>query len=171
MTITNSNKEDISEIFRLYKLATEYQKVKFPENLWPVFDEDLIATEITENRQYKLVIENKIACVWAITYSDPQIWENSENDSSIYIHRIATNPDFRGNNFVKKIVDWSKGFANDQKKQFIRMDTCGNNVRLINHYKSSGFKFLGMKKLKNTSELPSHYHNADVCFFEIELEY
>lgn len=171
MTITNSNQEDIFEIFRLYKLATEYQKVKFPENLWPVFDEDLITTEITENRQYKLVIENKIACVWAITHSDLQIWENSENDSSIYIHRIATNPDFRGNNFVKQIVDWSKGFANDQKKQFIRMDTCGDNVRLINHYTNSGFKFLGMKKLKNTSELPSHYHNADVCFFEIKLEY
>lgn len=171
MIINNSNKEDISEIFRLYKLATDYQRLKFPGNLWPVFDEDLIKTEIAENKQFKLEIENKIACVWAITHSDPQIWEGSENDSSIYIHRIATNPDFRGNNFVKKIVDWSKTFANQQKKHFIRMDTCGNNVRLINHYKSSGFEFLGMKKLKNTSELPSHYHNADVCFFEIALEH
>lgn len=171
MTITNSNKEDISEIFRLYKLATDYQGLKFPGNLWPEFDKNLITTEIAENRQFKLEIESEIACVWAITHSDPQIWEGSENDSSIYIHRIATNPDFRGNNFVQKIVDWSKAFANEHKKHFIRMDTCGNNVRLIDHYKSSGFKFLGMRKLKNTSELPSHYHNADVCFFEIELEY
>ena len=170
MIITHSNREDISEIFRLYRLATEYQKVKFPGNLWPKFDRNLIAIEIVENRQFKLLIENKIACVWAITYSDPQIWEGSENDSAIYIHRIATNPDFRGNNFVQKIVDWSKAFANQHKKHFIRMDTCGDNVRLINHYTSSGFKFLGMNKLKNTSELPAHYHNADVCFFEIALK-
>ncbi|CAM4376081.1 hypothetical protein ZONE111904_17310 [Zobellia nedashkovskayae] len=49
------------------------------------------------------------------------------------------------------------------------MDTCGKNDKLINHYKSCGFDFLGMKKLNNTSDLPSHYHNADVCFFEINL--
>ncbi len=171
MTITNSTKEDLSEIFRLYGLATEYQRIKFPDNLWPEFDEHLITTEISENRQFKLLIENKIACVWAISYSDPQIWEGSENDDAIYIHRIATNPDFRGNNFVRKIVEWSIAFAKERKKNFIRMDTCGNNVRLINHYISCGFTFLGMKKLKNTSGLPSHYHNADVCFFEIKLDY
>lgn len=170
MLITNSTKEDISEIFRLYGLATEYQKLKFPDNLWPEFDNDLITTEVSELRQFKIVIENKVACVWAISYDDPQIWEGSENDAAIYIHRIATNPEFRGNNFVKKIVDWSIPFAKEHKMQFVRMDTCGDNVRLINHYVSCGFNFLGMKKLKNTSELPSHYHNADVCFFEIKLD-
>lgn len=162
--------DDIPEIFRLYKLATEYQIIKFPENEWPEFNQDLIATEVVENRQFKLVIENKIACIWAITFSDPQIWEGSENDSAIYIHRIATNSDFRGNNFVQAIVDWAKEYAEKQNKKFIRMDTCGNNERLINHYKSCGFNYLGMKRLKNTSELPSHYHNAEVCFFEIELK-
>lgn len=169
MEITNSNLDDIPEIFRLYKLATDFQKIQFPGNQWPKFEEDLIATEIVENRQLKLLIENKIACIWAVTYSDPQIWEDQENDDSIYIHRIATNPEFRGNNFVQAIVNWSKNFAGGQHKRFIRMDTCGRNERLINHYKSCGFNFLGMKKLKNTSDLPSHYHNAEVCFFEIEL--
>lgn len=170
MIITTSNLDDISEIFRLYKLATDFQKIKFPKNQWPEFDQGFITTEVVENRQFKLLIEDKIACVWAITYSDTQIWEDSENDAAIYIHRIATNPVFRGNNFVQTIVNWSKNYARKQNKQFIRMDTCGKNERLINHYKSCGFDFLGMKKLKNTSELPSHYHNADVCFFEIKFE-
>jgi ribosomal protein S18 acetylase RimI-like enzyme len=151
-------------------LATDFQILKFPENQWPVFDKGFITAEVVENRQFKLVIEHKIACIWAITNSDPQIWEGSEDDASIYIHRIATNPEFRGNNFVQAIVDWSKNYAIKQHKQFIRMDTCGNNERLINHYKNCGFDFLGIKKLKNTSELPSHYHNADVCFFEIAID-
>jgi hypothetical protein len=168
--ITNSNLNDIPEIFRLYKLATDFQKIKFPENQWPQFDKELITTEVIENRQFKIVIENKIACIWAITYSDAEIWEDRENNTSIYIHRIATNPEFRGKKFVQVIVDWSTNFARKQNKYGIRMDTCGKNDKLIKHYKNCGFNYLGLKKLKNTSELPSHYHNADVCFFEIKLE-
>jgi ribosomal protein S18 acetylase RimI-like enzyme len=160
---------DMPEIFKLYQLATDFQKIKFPANQWPKFSGDLIATEIKENRQFKLLIDDQIACVWAITDSDPHIWEGSENDAAIYIHRIATNPDFRGNNFVDAIVNWSKEYADNNYIEFVRMDTCGNNERLINHYENSGFNFLGMKQLKDSSELPSHYHNADVCFFEIKL--
>ena len=169
MKIINSTLQDIPEIFRIYRLATEYQKLKFPGNIWPEFDEEMVKTEIHENRQFKIVIGNKVAFVWAITYSDPEIWEEADNDSSIYIHRTATNPEFRGNNFVKVIVSWAKEFAKENGKIFIRMDTCGNNQRLIEHYKHSGFNFLGIKKIKNFSQLPAHYHNAEVCYFEIKL--
>ena len=170
MRIANSNENDIPEIFRLYRLATNFQKVKFPENQWPEFSEELVLSEIKDNRQFKLLIDENIACVWAITHSDPQIWEEDENNSSIYIHRIATNPNFRGNNFVQRIVDWSIGFAKDRGKTFVRMDTCGKNDRLIEHYTKCGFEFLGIRRLKNTSDLPSHYENADVCFFEMRLD-
>ena len=169
MIITNSTEEDIPEIFRLYKLATDFQKVKFPGNQWPVFDKELIITEVVENRQFKLLIENEVACVWAITYSDPVLWENDDAISSIYIHRIATNPNFRGNNFVKIIVEWATKFAKDKEKKYIRMDTCGRNEKLISHYEKCGFQFLGIKKLQNATGLPLHYHNADVCYFEIGL--
>lgn len=170
MQITNSKKEDIREILRLYQLATEFQKIKFPKNQWPQFDEEMVTGEIAEKRQFKLIIEDKIACVWAITHSDPEIWEDDDNDPSVYIHRIATNPDFRGNNFVKIIVDWAIQFAKDQNREFIRMDTCGINQRLINHYERCGFEFLGTNKLKSTEGLPSHYQNAVVCFFEIRVK-
>ncbi|MDH6310158.1 RimJ/RimL family protein N-acetyltransferase [Dysgonomonas sp. PFB1-18] len=167
--ITNSKTEDITEIFRLYKLATDFQKIMFPGNQWPIFDQELIFTEVIENRQFKLIIEDRIACIWAITYSDPVIWENDDALSAIYIHRIATNPDFRGNNFVKIIVDWATEFVKGQNKKFIRMDTCGRNERLICHYEKCGFQFLGIKKLQDAKALPLHYHNAEVCYFEIEL--
>ncbi|MGA9212599.1 GNAT family N-acetyltransferase [Kaistella sp.] len=170
MIITNSNVDDIPEIFRLYQLATDYQKITFSGNIWPEFDGDFITTEVQENRQFKLIIENKIACIWAVTFNDAQIWEERENNDAIYLHRIATNPEFRGNNFVQIIADWSKNFAKKENKKFVRMDTCGQNDRLINHYKNCGFSFLGMRKLKNSSELQVHYQNADVCFFEIKLE-
>lgn len=169
MTISYSSLQDIEEIFRLYALATEYQKLKFPLNQWPQFKLNLVEREILEKRQFKLLVDGKIACIWAITYSDPEIWEERNNDPSIYIHRIATNPDFRGENFVSKIVDWARGYALLNEKKFIRLDTCGYNERLIAHYKKSGFDFLGMKKLKVSTGLPEHYQNADVCYFQIKL--
>lgn len=169
MIISNSTVDDIEEIFRLYKMATEHQKVTFPGNIWPEFSRELVITEVLEQRQFKLTIGSEIACVWAVTFSDPEIWEEKNADPAIYIHRIATNPNYRGNNFVSKIVDWAKKFAARHGKHFIRLDTCGNNRKLIGHYRKSGFNFLGIKKLKNYEGLPEHYINADVCFFEIEI--
>lgn len=169
MIITNSTLDDIPEIFRLYQLATEYQREQFPENQWPDFDPDFIAAEVIENRQFKIVIEGVVGCIWAVTFSDPEIWEEKENNDAIYIHRIATNPNFRGNNFVQIIADWSKTYATEQRRKFVRMDTCGDNQRLIGHYKNAGFEFLGMHRLKSSAGLQEHYQNADVCFFEMEV--
>lgn len=169
MKIETSITIDIAEIFRLYGLATEYQKTTFPENTWPDFERQLVEIEVEEQRQFKIIIDDQIACVWAITLNDPQIWEERDKDPSIYIHRIATNPDFRGRKFVKEMVKWARAYAALHKRIFIRMDTCGDNRKLIKHYTSSGFSFLGMVQLNNTSELPAHYKNADVCLFEIRL--
>ncbi|MDF1613275.1 GNAT family N-acetyltransferase [Stygiobacter electus] len=166
--IQNSNKNDIEEIFRLYKIATDYQKTKFSVH-WPVFDRTLIETEISENRQWKMVANGQIACVWATTFNDPQIWEERNYDQSLYIHRIAANPEFRGQGLVGKIVEWAKVYAAQNQRQFIRMDTVGNNLGLINYYTKCGFDFFGLVKLKNTSGLPAHYDNAIVSLFQITL--
>lgn len=166
MTIGNAENEDISDIFRLYENARDFQKTK-GSVLWPQFDKKLIETEISENRQWKILINNQIACVWATTFSDPEIWEERNADPSIYIHRIATNPSFRGQNLVEEIVKWSKRYAEDNGKEFIRMDTVGENKGLINYYQKCGFYFLGLSKLKDTDNLPAHYHNATVCLFQM----
>jgi len=168
MRIENSTAKDIDEIFRLYGIATAYMKSK-KKVAWPEFERSMVEREIVENRQWKLLIDGQIACVWATAYDDPQIWQERNVDPSVYIHRIATNPDFRGQNFVKKIVDWTKEHALQKDKKFIRMDTVGENYGLINHYKKCGFDFLGLLKLDNTEGLPGHYHNATVSLFQIEI--
>ncbi len=166
--IQNSNNNDTDEIFRLYKIATDFQKTRFTSH-WPEFDRQLIETEILENRQWKIVADGKIACVWATTFDDPQIWEERNEDPAVYIHRIATNPNFRGQNLVSKIVEWAKTYTSENQKQFVRMDTVGDNSGLINYYTKCGFEFLGLLKLKNTEGLPAHYENATVSLFEIDL--
>ncbi len=169
MKIENSTAADITEIFRLYRIASDYQKAKKTVVVWPEFERELVENEIAQGRQWKLIIDDHIACVWATTFSDEQIWEERNGDAAVYIHRIATNPEFRGQNFVSIIVEWAKEYAKKNAKDFVRLDTLGNNTRLIDHYTHAGFKFLGMFDLKDTSGLPSHYHDVPACLFEIRL--
>jgi len=169
MEIQNSTAADFAEIFRLYRLAAEYQKSKGTVVVWPEFKKQLVETEIAEKRQWKLIMGRQIACVWATTFSDEQIWQDRNADAAVYIHRVATNPAFRGKNFISLIVNWARGYAKSNRKDFVRLDTLGNNTRLIEHYTNAGFRFLGMFDLKNTEGLPAHYHNNSACLFEIKL--
>ena len=167
--IKQSTLEDLDEIFDRYTDAANFQRTKETVVVWPDLESALVKNEIAEGRQFKLLIEGKIACVWAIAFHDPQIWEERDKDPSIYIHRIATHPEARGQQMVKKIVDWAKGYAKKKQKKFVRLDTLGENTRLIAYYQEMGFDFLGMFPMKNTAGLPAHYHTAPVCLFEIKL--
>lgn len=167
--ITNCVTTDIDEILFLYHGARELQTQKGMV-VWPVFEKDFVEKEINEQRQWKLPVNDVIACNWAITFSDKEIWGAQDKNDAIYIHRIATNPNFRGNRYIDRIVSWAKEYAKQKNKQFIRLDTLGNNTKLIEHYTSAGFQFLGMFVLTDTSNLPGHYHKEpNCCLFEMDL--
>lgn len=168
-SIEQSNTADITEIFSLYQAAANFQRSKETVVVWPDFDPALVENEVAEGRQFKLLIDGEMACVWAIAFHDPQIWEERDCDPAIYIHRIATAPQFRGRALVKHMVQWAKVYAQKQQKKFVRLDTLGENTRLIAYYQEMGFDFLGIFPLKNTAGLPAHYHNAPACLFEIQL--
>ena len=168
MEIRNSDLNDLSKIFELYKIATNFMKSK-NQVYWPEFPKELILNEIEENRQWKLLIDGQIACIWATTLNDELIWGNKNNTPSIYIHRIVTNSAFRGQNLVKKIISWANEFGKHQGLKYIRMDTVGLNKGLIGHYEKFGFQFLGTKELENTNGLPEHYKDGEVCYFQKEI--
>lgn len=169
MKITHAIPEDINEIFRLYKLASDYQRTRESVVVWPKFERNVVATELVEKRQFKLLINNTLACIWAVTFTDADIWEERNADAAVYIHRIATNPKLRGHNFVATIVAWAKDYAGANDKRFVRLDTVGNNSKLIAHYTRAGFSFLGLFDLQHTDTLPAHYKEAPVSLFEIDL--
>ncbi|WP_281541119.1 hypothetical protein [Maribacter aestuarii] len=100
MSIENSKLIDIDNILNLYSSATNYMKSKNQVH-WPEFPNDLILNEIEENRQWKLLIEDKIACIWATTLNDELIWGDKNKEPSLYIHRIATNPVLESKTWLK----------------------------------------------------------------------
>lgn len=70
---------------------------------------------------------------------------------------------------MKNIVTWAVKHPLKNNYKYIRLDTVGDNTGLINLYRKYGFQFLVLYKLKETKALPSHYHNATVSLFEIEV--
>ncbi|MBO9729382.1 MAG: GNAT family N-acetyltransferase [Chitinophaga sp.] len=168
MEIINSTIEDIDIIFSLYDAGTILQK-KAKQTYWQGFKRTLIENEIQEGRLWKIVVDQQIVCVFTITFQDPFIWKEKDKDPSVYIHRIATHPDFRGNGYVKKIVAWSKDYAAEHHKQFVRMDTGSGNDKLNNYYISCGFNYLGVVPTGDAPELPAHYRGGSSSLFEIAL--
>ena len=170
MKIVPATPEDISEIFRLYRCAQDFQREKKTVVVWPDFPHSLVEQEVAEGRQYKIVIDDKVACVFALAFSDPDIWYEKDEDQAVYIHRIATNPEFRGHHLVQTVIDWTVKYARENHLQYVRLDTLDENTGLIKVYTSAGFEFLGMHDLKNTENLPEHYQSGyQVALFEIKL--
>lgn len=156
MNIQNSTIEDIDTIFELYDKAIAFQKTVFNKT-WEGFERSLIATEIAEKRQWKIVMDGEVACIFAVAFSDEAIWKERNKQPSIFIHRIVTNPKFRNQNLVLKIIDWARVFCQTNGLEFIRIDTWGDNPRLISYYEKCGFTFIDTIDISQAEGLPIHY--------------
>ncbi|MBO9631838.1 MAG: GNAT family N-acetyltransferase [Chitinophagaceae bacterium] len=168
MKILNSLPSDIDTIFDIYDKATAFQK-QHTSRSWLGFERDLVLKEISEGRQWKIVMGDEIACVFVTSFNDPDIWKEKDTDPAVYLHRIATHPDFRGKGFVKLIVEWTKDHAKENGKKFIRMDTGSGNEKLNQYYIGCGFNYLGITSVDPEADLPQHYKMGDYSLFEIEL--
>ena len=168
MEIVNATSNDVGVIFDLYDKAIEFQKTVFDKS-WLGFDRKLVETEIREARFWKIIGDDAIACIFSIAYSDPIIWGENSHESAMYIHRIVTNPEFRGRGYVRAITDWAIDHARENGLRFIRLDTWGDNQKLIDYYQSCGFKFLGLTTPAESPTMPKHYRGIDLSLFEIDL--
>lgn len=170
MIIANNTIQDIDQIFALYDAAVEFQKTKFDKH-WQNFDRAMIETEIAEHRHFKIILEEQTACIFSLSFDDAIIWgDDDHNRSSVYIHRIVTNPAFRGRRFLTYIKNWALNYASVHNKNRVRMDTWGDNKKLIDYYIESGFTYVGLKQMEKADNLPKHYEGVSLSLFEIKIE-
>ena len=168
MEFLKTTKKDIDAIFDIYNQATAYQKTVNIKS-WRGFEKELIEKEIEEERHFIIKEENEIACTFVLTFNDLIIWKEAAEDPAVYIHRIATNPKFRGQSYVKKIIEWVKVYAHENSKSYIRLDTHSGNERINKYYTSCGFEYKGISIIEWTPELPEHYKEGSFSLFEIKL--
>jgi ribosomal protein S18 acetylase RimI-like enzyme len=168
MEIRNATIDDVAVILDLYDKAIEFQKTVF-DKTWLGFDQALIDAEIAEDRLWKIIDDDAVACIFSVAYSDPIIWGENSHESAMYIHRIVTNPEFRGRRYVPIITGWAVNHAREKDLRFVRMDTWGDNQKLIDYYQSCGFKFLGLTTPAESPTMPGHYRGIDLSLFEIDI--
>jgi ribosomal protein S18 acetylase RimI-like enzyme len=168
MQIKPSTLNDIDVIMSLYDQASVYQRSK-GYNIWLGFDQKLIESEIKQHRHFKIEEDGEIACIFTVAYHDQIIWGEKDQNDSIYLHRIATNSNFRGRGYLLQIVEWTKEQCTQMGKKYVRLDTWANNDSLKNYYTSAGFTHIGQIAISETADLPKHYHGIELNLFEIVL--
>jgi len=168
MRFENAVAADLDAIFDLYDKAIEFQKKVFDKH-WLGFDAEMVGREIAEDRLWKITEGDDIACIYSVAYEDPIIWGEDSGKSAMYIHRIVTNPNFRGRGYAKTITEWAKEHASEKELRFVRMDTWGDNQKLKEYYEGCGFKYRGLVTPAESETLPKHYSGISLGLFEIEI--
>lgn len=166
--IVNTEAADLNFIYFLFQEAINFQK-KNNFIVWKGYDKKVLKKDIENKLQYKILINEEIACVFSICYSDPYIWREMENGDAVYIHRMVVSPGHHGKKHFDKVLNWVLTDAKQKKLKFVRMDTWAENRRIIEYYKSFGFKFLENYKTPDTSDLPLQHRKLDLALLELKL--
>ena len=168
MEIKKTLVADIPAVFKLYDYATAFQQ-KVGTNSWKGFEISMVEREIAEERHFVIEDEGVISATFVLTFNDSLIWKEADLEPSVYIHRIATHPDFRGRNYVQKIVNWCIDFAKAKNLKYVRLDTTSGNDLLNKYYIKCGFTYKGISEIEWNETLPEHYKDGSFALFEIKL--
>jgi len=159
---------DLTLIYNLFEEAIRYQK-KNGYIGWNNYDKEFIKTDVTQGLLFKIVNLNDVLGIFTVCHTDKLIWREREKGDAIYLHRIVLNRNFQGTKIFNTVLAWSLEYARTHKRKFVRMDTWADNFKLINYYKSYGFKFIENYTTQNTADLPIQHRNLNVALLELEV--
>lgn len=167
--IENTIESDLKVICWMFDQAILYQKLKkYP--VWNGYDVAVLQNDIAQKIQYKIVVNDEIACIFSVCYTDPIIWGEKDKGDAIYIHRIVVNPKHKKQKHFEKIFTWAKNHAIENDFDFIRMDTWADNPNIISYYCSFGFEFLTNFTTPNTADLPVQHRNLKLALLQYKIE-
>ena len=166
----NTTLHDLNTVIWFFEQAIMLQE-KNGYKVWKEIDQIALKKDINEGLQFKIVNGDEILCIFSIQYNDPFIWRSRDQSDAIYLHRIVVNPKFKGQKQFHQVLLWAIKFAQRNNLKFIRMDTWADNKKIIDYYKSFGFKFIENYTTTNASELPIQNRNLNVALLELELNF
>ncbi len=83
-----------------------------------------------------------IACMF-LQESDPYYWPEIQDDSSLFLHKLAVLRKFKGRGVSHQMFRWAAGYAKRQGKSWLRLNCDGGRPKLRQVYDSFGFGFVG----------------------------
>ena len=167
--ILNTTANDLQKVLWLFEQAMDLQG-KNGYMVWNSLDQLALEKDIENGLQYKIISRNDIVCIFSIQLSDPFIWRDRDHDDAIYLHRIVVHPDYKGQRQFEKVLKWAVNFGRQKNLKYVRMDTWADNEKIIDYYKSFGFKFIEYYKTPDAPELPFQNRNLHVALLELEIK-
>lgn len=166
--IKKADPTDLEIIFQLFEEAINFQKQNNYIG-WKEYDQTFLSNEVNNGFLYKIIVDDAIACIFSICYADPFIWREMEQGNALYLHRIVLNRKFAGKRLFEKVLEWSIYHAHTENLQYIRMDTWAENEKIIDYYKSYGFRYIETYTTGNNIELPIQHRNLNITLLEFSL--
>ena len=166
MKIQTSTAANDNQFRDFWNAAIAYQTLnQLP--LWPAYPEQKIKAEIQAGLHFSVFMpDNVLAGYFSLALADELIWGEKEQGDAIYIHRMCVNPARKGNNLTASVLAWAGGYARSSGRKFVRMDTWGDNQRLVDYYIACGFRHIGNRRLGAAPGLLPHYNNIHLALFE-----
>ena len=167
--IIPATQHDVELVCRLFEQAIAFvQQHNYIG--WSIYDIATIRSDIEKGQLYKIMKEKDLLGIFSLYTADPLIWGNKEKGNAVYLHRIVLNQTFKGEKLVPHILDWARDHAIHHRLDFIRIDTWAANEKLINYYKSYGFRFIEHFRSGDTPELPIQHRNLDLVLLELTVQ-
>ncbi|WP_372917191.1 GNAT family N-acetyltransferase [Salegentibacter sp.] len=159
--IRKASLKDLSEIKKLTEACAEALQ---QQNIFQ-WNEDYPSLEKLENdikREELFVYEhkNRIIAIIVLTPNMDEVYQNiswlTETGNNLYVHRLATHPDFWGQGYARKMMDFAEDFAKTENFTSIRLDTFSQNKRNQKFYEARGYQRLGDVYFPHKNDQPFH---------------
>ncbi|SKB50508.1 Ribosomal protein S18 acetylase RimI [Salegentibacter holothuriorum] len=159
--IRKANLNDLREIKKLTEAcakALQQQNIfQWNEN-YPSMEK--LQKDIEKQELYVFEEENIIIAIIVLTPNMDEVYRNidwlSKTDNNLYVHRLATHPEFWGKGYARKMMDFTEEFAKKKNFASIRLDTFSKNIRNQKFYEARGYTKLGDVYFPHKNEHPFH---------------
>ncbi|WIV20322.1 GNAT family N-acetyltransferase [Paenibacillus polygoni] len=91
---------------------------------------------------YIAELNSEAVGTYIITWSDPYIWGELDNNDSGYIHRFAVNRDYIGKKIGYTLLKTAEQQIKTKGKTFVRLDCMAANNKLNAYYQDYGFNYI-----------------------------
>lgn len=157
MKVIHTQDKDITDIMRIINQAKDYFKnhnIDQWQDGYP--NEESIKQDISENKSYVLIKDNKIIGTMFFTIGDDPTYsyiENGEwltsNQPYAVIHRIVVDENLKGRNFAFELVKYAIECCKEQHIKSIRIDTHFDNLSMQAFLRKHDFQPCGTIYLEN----------------------
>lgn len=157
--IREATTSDIEDILQITKACATYMITKniFQwNNHYP--NKNAFLKDLKRNELYVFENQNNIiGCITISSFMDEEYLPISwltPNGNSIYIHRLATHPEYQGKGYAQKLMTFAEHYSKENKYESIRLDTFSQNKRNQEFYELRGYKRLGKIFFPKQSKFP-----------------